>query len=229
MDRQMAGLIVFLENGGAFGHLELPPRARQGLDYWSEEAAKWALGWHGLRRVYDRIWILEDHRALPAELGSALLGASRHQAVDLLILAHGAPEGFRGWQGTVVGADFFAEMEAWRQRDPAAIRLRAVYTIACHSGHQAPAWLALGAQAVNGIGGENWLPEPTLSLFLRQWARGRPFGQAVQAAHHRALAWAGPLARRNPVWRHRLEMSRQFVMGQRDITVGPLRCQSAHG
>lgn len=213
------GLVVFLENGGSFGGLALPPPMRRGLDFWSEEAAKWSLSWHGLRRLYHRVWILEDQRALPSELGSALLGGSRRHVVDLLILAHGQPEGIVGWQGALVGAEFLAEMRDWRRRDPAALRLGMVYTIACHSIHLAAGWLELGAQAVNGIGSENWFPEPTLSLFLRQWARGLPFGAAAVSAHARTLRWARPLLERDPVWKRRLAMSGQFVAGQADITL----------
>ncbi len=213
------GLVVFLENGGSFGPWALPPRVRGWLDFGTEEAAKLFLHWHGARAAYDRIWILEDHRALPEELLSTLLGASQRHVVDVLILAHGHPEGIVGWQGARVGTAFFAELEAWRDRNPASLRLRAVYTIACHSVHQAFVWLKLGAQAVNGVGGENWLPEPTLSLFLRRWCRGQSFGAAAVTAHRQAYAWGCHLAGRNPLFQQRMTMSQQFIAGTQDITI----------
>ncbi len=213
------GLVVFLENGGSFGPWSLPPRLRQCLDFSTEEIAKQLLHWHGAQAAYDQMWILEDHRALPAELMSALLGASQRHMVDLLILAHGHPGGIVGWQGNLVGASFFAEMQDWRDRHPGSLHLRAVYTIACHSVHQAFAWLQLGAQAVNGIGGENWLPEPTLSLFLRRWCRGQTFGMAAVGAHRQAYTWGCQLAGRHPLWHRRMVMSQQFIAGAQDITI----------
>lgn len=213
------GLVVFLENGGAFGPWSLPPRVRGWLDFSTEETAKQLLHWHGARAAYDHIWILEDHRALPEELISTLLGASRHHIVDVLILAHGHPEGIVGWQGTLVGTAFFAELQGWRDRDPASLCLRTVYTIACHSVHQALAWLQLGALAINGIGGENWLPEPTLSLFLRRWCRGQSFGLAAVSAHRQAYAWGCRLAGQNPLFRQRMTMSQQFIAGTQDVTI----------
>lgn len=213
-------LVVFLENGGTFGGVQLPPRARRLLDYGSEEYAKRALSWHGIRQAYDRVWILEDRRARAEELQSALLGASQRHVVDVLILAHGQPEGIVGWQGELVGRSFFAEMRAWRHAQPSALRLRAVYTIACHSGRRVWDWLALGAHIANGIGHENWLPEPTLSLFLRQWAQGRAFGAAARYAHLTALHWMRRLSGNHPYCLSRLQTSRQFIAGRWDTTLG---------
>ncbi len=212
-------LVVFLENGGSFGPWVLPSRVRRCLDFSTEEVAKRLLHWHNVSSAYDDVWILEDHRALPEELMSALLGASVRHTVDVLILAHGCPAGIVGWQGAVVGDSFFAEMQSWRERQAVSLRLRMVYTIACHSVHQMLAWRQLGAQVVNGISGENWLPEPTLSLFLRRWGRGQPFGVAATTAHHQAYRWGTHVMGRHPLWHKRLTTSQQCVVGTRDITI----------
>ena len=68
----------------------------------------------------------------------------------------------------------------------ARFRLRAVYQMNCYGESLAAEWLSLGAQAVNGAVGVNWLPEPSLSVFLRNWLGGRPFGEAVARSYRAA-------------------------------------------
>ena len=211
-------LVVFLENGGAFGHLNLPPALSRALDYWSERSARALLSVLGADRHWQELRVLEDQRARPEELLSTLVGISQRRTVaDLLVLAHGSPEGAVGWQGACLDQGFLDELRAVRAGYGLPVRLGCVYTIACHSAHQADAWLAAGAQAVNGVLGENWLPVPTLPLFLAQWQKGATFGEAVLAAHLRALHWARGLAGRDPTWQGRIEASRQMVAGRHDV------------
>ena len=210
-------LVVFLENGGAFGHSNLPPALSRALDFWSEYGARALLSVLGAERHWQQIRILEDQRARPEELLSTLVGISQRTVVDLLVLAHGSPEGAVGWQGACLNQAFLDELQAVRVGSGLSVHLGCVYTIACHSAHQADAWLAAGAQAVNGICGENWLPVPTLPLFLARWQTGATFGEAVLAAHLRTLRWARTLAPGNGTWHDRIEASRQMVAGRRDV------------
>lgn len=211
-------LVVFLENGGAFGHLNLPPALSRALDYWSELGARAMLSALGADRYWQEIRVLEDQRAQPEELLSTFVGLGQRQTVaDLLVLTHGSPAGAVGWQGACLDQGFLDELRAVRTGYGLPVHLGCVYTIACHSAHQADAWLAAGAQAMNGILGENWLPVPTLPLFLAQWQRGATFGEAALTAHLQALHWARSLAGRDPTWRDRIEASRQMVAGRQDV------------
>lgn len=210
-------LVVFLENGGAFGHLRLPPALSRALDYWSERGARTMLSMLGVDRHWQEIRILEDQRAHPDELLSTLVGISQRAVADLLVLTHGLPEGAVGWQGACLDQEFLDELQAMRTGHGLPIHLGCVYTIACHSASQADAWLAAGAQAVNGVLGENWLPVPTLPLFLARWQKGATFGEAALTAHLRALHWARGLAGRDETWQGRIEASRQMVAGRRDV------------
>ncbi len=210
-------LVVFLENGGAFGHLNLPPALSRALDYWSERGARSMLSMLGTDRHWQEIRILEDQRARPDELLSTLVGISQQAVADLLVLTHGLPEGAVGWQGACLDQGFLDELQAVRVGHGLPMHLGCVYTIACHSASQADAWLAAGAQAVNGVLGENWLPVPTLPLFLARWQRGATFGEAALTAHLRALHWARGLAGRDETWQGRIEASRQMVAGRRDV------------
>ncbi|MYD89939.1 MAG: hypothetical protein F4Y08_06310 [Caldilineaceae bacterium SB0662_bin_9] len=218
-------LVVFLENGGAFGHLNLPPTLSRALDYWSERGARTMLSMLGADRHWQEIRVLEDQRAHPDELLSTLVGISQRAVADLLVLTHGSPEGALGWQGACLDQGFLDELQAVRVGHGLPLHLGCVYTIACHSAHQADAWLAVGAQAVNGVLGENWLPVPTLPLFLARWQKGATFGEAALAAHLRALYWARGLAGRDTTWLARIEASRQMVAGRQDVRLAEGRSQ----
>ena len=208
--------VVFLENLGNISGVKLPPWATRVIDFVSEEYVKLALRLQGLHRHYDRVLILEDARATGPDLRAALVALSRTHRVDLLILAHGAPGQIIGYNGVRIGEETFGPLRAEKVRDPACLRLRVVWQMNCYGATLAETWLALGAVAVNGSGGVNWLPEPTLSLFLRKWLRGAPFSEAIYTSATRAeRAWK-PIyrARKGAPLHPRLASSRTVVVGQ---------------
>jgi hypothetical protein len=186
-------LIVFLENAGRAGGLSLPEWASRLMDWSVEEYAKGAI-WLQAHRHYRRIVVLEDERATAAQLWDALLQAG-DAVVDVLMLVHGQ-EGYAcGYGEHQVGEDFFTGMHWLQQAGVARFRLRAVYQMNCYGHSLAVQWLALGAQAVNGAVGVNWLPEPSLSVFLHNWLGGGPFGEAVARSYGAASRLLGT------VWR----------------------------
>lgn len=205
-------LIVFLENGGHVEGLTLPPWASRLMDWAVEEYAK-AVVWLLARRHYAAIVVLEDERATAEALWEALL-AAEDAVVDLLLLVHGQ-EGYACGHGrSAVGADFFEGMRRLRAAGVARFRLRAVYQMNCYGASLAPQWLSLGAQAVNGAEGINWLPEPSLSVFLRRWLAGRPFGEAVADSNRIAsrllgLVWRSQSGQPHP----KIASSRMRVFG----------------
>jgi hypothetical protein len=184
---------VFLENAGRAGNLSLPAWASRLLDWSVEEYAKGAI-WLQARRHYRRIVVLEDERATAAQLWEALLQAG-DAVVDVLMLVHGQTGYACGYGEHQVGEDFFSGMRWLQQAGVARFRLRAVYQMNCYGHSLAPQWLALGAQAVNGAVGVNWLPEPSLSVFLNTWLGGEPFGTAVDRSYGAASRLLGT------VWR----------------------------
>jgi hypothetical protein len=90
-----------------------------------------------------------------------------------------------------VGADNLAGLRDLRTAGLAPFRLRAVYQMNCYGQSLAPEWLSLGAQAVNGSEGVNWLPEPSLSVFLHGWLGGQTFEEAVQDSYRAASRLLG--------------------------------------
>ncbi|MCX6044316.1 MAG: hypothetical protein NT075_04335 [Chloroflexi bacterium] len=218
-------LIVFLENIGHIHGLHLPQWVMDLIDFSTEEYAKLLLRLYGAYRRYDKIIILEDKQATGSALVESLLRASQTHRVDVLLLVHGNRGCLIGYKGKeLVGAETFQPLlDAYRQ-NPALLNLRMVYGINCYGSTLTETWLALGAQAVNGALGINWLPEPSLSVFLYNWLKGRRYSQAVQRSNQQANQIWRKILKPDPMgddhpW---LQSSRQIVFGVRDITIDSL-------
>lgn len=214
-------LLVFLENVGHLQGIPLPQWAMDLIDFVTEEYAKFLLRWHGAYRRYAQVVILEDARATGPELRAALLKLSKAHRVDLLLLVHGRPGALVGYRAEAdVGPETFGPLlEAYR-RDPSLVDLRIVYGLNCFGATLSPVWLELGASAVNGAVGVNWLPEPSLSIFLRNWLGGRTFSEAVLRSHRAAIRWGmrvwpGAGGADHP----KIAGSRQAIFGVRDVTI----------
>jgi hypothetical protein len=217
-----AALVVFLENVGHVQGMPLPKWATNVIDFVTEEYAKLLLRIFGAHRRYDRVIILEDALATGPRLVEALVEASRGHQVDLLLLVHGHPETLVGHQGKVwVGPETFKPLLAAYRADPTLLNLRMVFGLNCFGVSLAPTWLAMGAQATNGACGVNWLPEPSLSVFLQNWLGGQPFSVAVQRSHAMALQWGVRIWRPSGEGKDHpyIAGSRQAIFGVRDVTI----------
>jgi hypothetical protein len=217
-------LVVFLENVGHITGLHLPRWVMNTIDYVTEEYAKLLLHLYGAYRRYDRIIVLEDALATGPHLAAALLDASCTHTVDVLLLVHGRDGMLVGHQARqLVGSETFDDLRQRRQSDPACLNLRVVYGLNCFGLSLAPVWLALGAKAVNGSPGVNWFPEPSLSVFLRNWLHGRSYGAAVVASNTAAERWWRTILHNktgDPDQDHPwLTSSRQVVFGVHDVTI----------
>lgn len=194
-DRPLA-LVVFLENVGHIVGLDLPYRVTRVIDWVAEEYGKIMLRFYGAYRQYDKVIILEDADATGANLANALLEASKEHTVDVLLLVHGHEECLVGYMGKeLVGAETFGPLALAYKQDPSMLNLRVVYGLNCHGASLAKWWLALGAKAVNGAIGINWMPEPSLSVFLENWLRGVPYGHAVRRSNNAANSIWGQILR----------------------------------
>lgn len=217
-------LLVFLENGGRVGGVHLPRWASLALDR-STQAYGRAAVWLQAHRRYDRIVVLEEERATAAHLWQALLDVG-DAVLDVLMLVHGQPGYACGHGDDRVGADFFAGLRNVRAAGLAPFHLRAVYQMNCYGQSLAPEWLSLGAQAVNGSVGVNWLPEPSLSVFLRHWLGGATFEQAVQRSYRAAsralgLVWRPQSSRAGVRQPHdKIASSRMEVFGDGQLRIG---------
>ncbi len=219
--RKPLALVVFLENVGHIAGLNLPAWAMNAIDFVTEEYAKLLLRLLHADRYYDRIVILEDEQATGIELANVLLRTSLTHRIDLLLLVHGLEKSLVGHKNQeFVDAAVFEPLVQAYGKNPALLDLRVVYGVNCYGASLAPTWLALGAEIVNGAVGVNWLPEPSLSLFLRAWLGGESFSRAVSHSHEVALKtgrllWPAGDRDENP----RIAGSRQIIFGRRDLRI----------
>lgn len=215
-------LVIFLENVGHIAGLTLPDWAMQVIDFVTEEYAKILLRLLGAHRRYDQVVILEDEKATGADLTAALIKTSHTHQVDVLLLSHGYIQQLVGFRNkTRVGKETFTPLCEAYCADDSLLDIRMVFGINCYGYSLTDTWRQLGAKVVNGSIGVNWFPEPTLSVFLFNWLRGRPYSEAVRRSNHLA----------NRFWQHiwkpasdgaphpYLTSSRQVVVGSADITI----------
>lgn len=214
-------LVVFLENVGHIHGINLPTAATNAIDFVTEEYAKLLLRIYGAYQHYATVIILEDERATGPDLANALLDASRQHTVDILLLVHGRPGALVGCRAqTDVGAETFQPLIKTYRADPSVLDLRMVFGVNCYGASLAPTWMALGAKAVNGAVGVNWLPEPSISIFLRNWLGGQPYSIAFQRSHQTALRWASWLWPATDGHDHpKIAGSRQAIFGVSDVTI----------
>ena len=205
--------------------LNLPAAVMSAIDYLTEEYAKLLLRIYGAYRLYDSVVILEDEQATGRRLTETLLRLGPTHKTDLLLLVHGHQGNLVGYRGEeLIGAETFSHLLDVYRKDPQALDLRMVFGLNCYGASLGAVWLELGAVVANGTPGVNWLPEPSLSVFLRNWLGGRRYSTAVQRSNRHARRWA------RRVWRPpagqaehpKVASSRQIVYGVKDIDIHTL-------
>ena len=220
--RKPIALVVFLENVGHIAGLQLPQWVMNVIDFVTEEYAKLLLRVLGVHRRYDKVVILEDAQATGPSLTQALLETSRTHRVDVLLLVHGHTGQLIGYRGEQrVGAETFEPLCDLCGKEPATLDLRMVYGLNCYGYSLTETWRKLGAKVVNGAVGVNWMPEPSLSVFLFNWLGGKPYSEAIRRSNHLANRFW------QRIWRPSaagvphtfLSSSRQVVVGGGDITI----------
>jgi hypothetical protein len=215
-------LVVFLENIGHISGLRLQPWVMNLIDFSTEEYAKTLLWLLGAHHRYDQVIVLEDAKANGPALANALTQTSRTHQVDVLLLVHGNQGCLVGYRGKqMVGAETFGPLLTAYRQNPSLLDLRMVYGLNCYGASLTETWMALGAQAVNGAIGVNWLPEPSLSVFLFNWLQGRPYSQAVRQSNLRANQFWRNILKPNSAGEDHpwLQSSRQVIYGVRDVTI----------
>lgn len=220
--RKPVALVVFLENVGHIAGLTLPEWTMQVIDYVTEEYAKIQLRLLGAYRRYDKVVILEDQDANGAALTETLITTSQTHQVDVLLLAHGYIKQLVGFRGrTRVGNETFDPLCDAYCQNQSLLDIRMVFGINCYGYSLTSTWRELGAKVVNGSIGVNWFPEPTLTVFLFNWLRGRSYSEAVRLSNHTANRfWCHiwkPQSNGTP--HEYLLSSRQVVVGGGDLTI----------
>ena len=210
-------LVVFIENAGRVAGVDLPRWASQLLDWTTEEYGKLAVRVAGPPP-------LPRHRGAGGRTGhgkpvAACAGGTDDAVVDVLMLVHGQAGYACGCGEHRVGADFFEALRQLRRPGWRAFRLRAVYQMNCYGQTLGEEWLSVGAQAVNGTVGINWLPEPSLSIFLNGWLGGQPFGDSVRRSNRIASPALGQVWRSQGSPHPKIASSQMVVFGESGLTI----------
>jgi GH24 family phage-related lysozyme (muramidase) len=135
---------------------------------------------------YGDVIILRNGTALYSELRDTLVRLSgENKVVDLFVLTHGSDNWIALSGGAGIGPTEIAGIKAANGNRP--VRLRAVYMMNCVGSTLNRPWLDAGAKASTGSVRNNYLPEPTMFFFFRNWKEGQSFNDAVTNAYRSTI------------------------------------------
>lgn len=130
--------------------------------------------------LYGDVIILRDSTASYTELKDTLIRLSgENKIIDLFILTHGGTD-FISVNGGITGQKI---RDIKTANGNAPMRLRAVYMMNCVGSTLNQAWLDIGAKVSSGAVRNNYLPEPSMFFFWRNWKDGQSFNDAVTNAY----------------------------------------------
>jgi len=132
---------------------------------------------------FGDVIVLRDGTASYQDLKSTLIALAREgKIVDLLILTHGGTD-YVSVRGGVDGQ----KIRSIRAELGKPLTLRSVYMMNCVGSSLNQAWIDAGAKVSAGSRNNNYLPEPTLYFFWKNWVAGQPFESAATSAYRRTI------------------------------------------
>lgn len=144
--------------------------------------------------VYGEAWQIEEIRTAAQSYYSRIVmltdGAASGQAVldtmaaltgdgfviDMVWNLHGS------WSSVLFSDRSYSITELTDAVTQDSLALRALYQTCCYGGDMVDEWEDAGITAVNGARDENAFAIFSPQFFVREWTRGKTFGEAVQSA-----------------------------------------------
>ncbi|HEY2974825.1 MAG TPA: papain-like cysteine protease family protein [Pyrinomonadaceae bacterium] len=181
---------------------------------------------------YGDVVTLRDSTSSYNDLKNKLLDLSRSgRIIDLFVLTHG-----RGDYISVPGGVNSDKIRAMKSELGSPLTIRSVYMMNCVGSSLNQAWIDAGAKVSSGAKRNNYLPEPTMFFFWKNWKAGQTFESAVTSAYRQTInvmneavrnfisslpiPGAGLLASRFNIEDFDLvEASAPVIQGQRSVTV----------
>lgn len=134
--------------------------------------------------LFGDVVILRDGTSSYADLRDKLLALSHEgKIVDLFILTHGRDD-FISVPGGI-NSQKIRDMKAENGGKPLSIR--SVYMMNCVGSSLNQAWIDAGAKVSSGSIRNNYLPEPTMFFFWKNWKEGQTFESAVTSAYRKTI------------------------------------------
>jgi hypothetical protein len=190
---QRTALLVFQENSGKLGSTVFGPlldnldastkkKIEDSVDFFVEEFEKTFSGFaDAAGRQYNSVEFLEDDTAIPTVFKERMKTlANQGFSIDVITIGHGSDKHLFGFQGTSITDVTLRELKAEHGR---ALPIRMVYMMNCHGMSMNPAWLDAGATVSGGSRGDNFMPEPMLRTFWKNWLGGMNFTHALDDAY----------------------------------------------
>jgi GH24 family phage-related lysozyme (muramidase) len=145
---------------------------------------------------YGEVVILRNNTATKADLRANLQRLTENnKTIDLYILTHGGQSGSILINSPAQEWLSASDIEAMRMPNGSPLRIRSVYQMNCYGGMLNDAWRRVGAQAVAGSPGVNYLPEPTTFFVFRNWKNNSSFHDAVTNAFNLTVSLIKELIR----------------------------------
>jgi GH24 family phage-related lysozyme (muramidase) len=133
--------------------------------------------------LFGDVVILRAGTASYQDLKGKLLALSRAgKIVDLFILTHGSDKFIY-----VAGGIDDQKIRAMKAENGKPLSIRSVYMMNCVGSSLNQAWIDAGAKVSSGALRNNYLPEPTMFFFWKNWQEGQNFENAVTSAYRKTI------------------------------------------
>jgi GH24 family phage-related lysozyme (muramidase) len=172
--------------------------------------------------LYADVVILRNGAATYSDLKNQLISLSRAgRIIDLFVLTHGSPNTI--WAADAITGDSLRQI---RTEYGQPLSIRSVYQMNCYGDPLNKAWHDAGARVSCGSSDINYLPEPTMFFFWRNWKGGQTFERAATSAFESTVGMMNDAVR---VFLDRLPIpglggfdfhSYDFVKGSAPVVVG---------
>ena len=133
---------------------------------------------------FSNVTILRNGSSSYQALKERLCTLSRAgKIVDLFILTHGSDNYI-----SVSGGIDAEKIRAMKIENGTALSIRSVYMMNCVGSSLNQAWLGAGAKVSCGALRNNYLPEPSMFFFWKNWKAGQSFETAVTTAYRQTIS-----------------------------------------
>jgi hypothetical protein len=188
-----AALLVFQENSGKLGSTVFGPlldsldadaktKVESTVDFMIEEFEKAFSGFaDSAGREYASVEFLEDATAVPDKFKERMKAlADQGFIIDVITIGHGFEKHLVGFGGASITDVTLKEL---RSDFGKPLPIRAVYMMNCKAGTLNGDWILAGARVSGGSMGNNFMPEPMMRTFWKNWLSGMNFGSALDDAY----------------------------------------------
>lgn len=133
--------------------------------------------------TYGDVIVMRNSAASYEDLKKQLVAQSdAGKLIDLFILTHGSNDYI-----AVTGGISAARIRQIRTDYGKPLSIRSVYMMNCVGSSLNQAWRDIGAQTVSGTKRNNYIPEPTMFFFWKNWKGGMSFADSVTLAYQQTI------------------------------------------